>query len=326
MENEQEPTVTEPEFDIEAGAASIAADLFHGGETPEPEAQEAPPEPEVPHETEVEPAAESEEPVQTRPVPKTWPKEMHEFWGKTDPKVQEYWEQREEQMMSGLAQYKDDASYGKTLRAVLDPYKPIIAAQGIDEPRAVQFLLNAHYKLSTAPEAEKSAYFAELAKQYHVDLGKMPQQQEASPELRSLQDQLAALQSTVKARDTAALTEAQSRVKAEVNRFASDPAHPYFDEVADDIVAMLRTGAELPDAYEKAVWANPVTRAKEIARIQTDGEAKAKEKKKEEAEAAKKATSANVRGRDTNRTPTEPLGTMEDTMKETLSKIKSRAV
>ena len=41
--------------------------------------------------------------------------------------------------------------------------------------------------------------------------------------------------------------------------FALDTkAHPYFDEVADDIIALLKTGASLQEAYDKAVWANPV--------------------------------------------------------------------
>ena len=54
----------------------------------------------------------------------------------------------------------------------------------------------------------------------------------------------------------------------EINIFAADPAHPYFDDVANDITALLRGGGakDLADAYDKAVWANPVTRAKEQAR------------------------------------------------------------
>jgi len=67
----------------------------------------------------------------------------------------------------------------------------------------------------------------------------------------------------------------------EVNAFASDPAHPFFDEVADDIVAFVRAGDSLSKAYEKAVWANPVTREKEIARQQAmkDAQAQGQESK-----------------------------------------------
>jgi hypothetical protein len=81
----------------------------------------------------------------------------------------------------------------------------------------------------------------------------------------------------------------------------------------------------LKDAYERAVYANPVTRQKEIARLQTEADTKLREKSKNEAEAARKAARTNVRSRDTRRTPTEPLGTMDETMKSTLSEIRSRA-
>ena len=84
-------------------------------------------------------------------------------------------------------------------------------------------------------------------------------------------------------------------------------------------------GHSLKDAYEKAVWANPVTRQKEIARIQTEAAAKLKVAASKEAEAAKRASSANVRGRETRRAPTEPKGTMDETMRDTLEKIRNRA-
>lgn len=68
--------------------------------------------------------------------------------------------------------------------------------------------------------------------------------------------------------------EERAAITKEVNAFAADPAHPFFDEVSDDIVAFLKTGASLAEAYEKAVWANPVTRQKEIARRQKEKDSK----------------------------------------------------
>lgn len=70
--------------------------------------------------------------------------------------------------------------------------------------------------------------------------------------------------------------EEMARVAREVETFSQDPAHPYFDEVADDIITELKMQEingqvkDLSKAYEKAVWANPVTRQKELARIQRD--------------------------------------------------------
>ena len=123
----------------------------------------------------------------------------------------------------------------------------------------------------------------------------------------------------------------KAKVESDVAAFAdakdehNNPKHPYFNDVADDIIPFLNAGASLQDAYDKAVWANPVTRAKEQARLKTEAEKSLRERSKTEAHAAAKASSANVRNRDTRKAPTEPVGKMEDTMKETLADIKARA-
>jgi hypothetical protein len=58
-------------------------------------------------------------------------------------------------------------------------------------------------------------------------------------------------------------------VVKEIDAFAADPAHPYFDELANDITKLFEAGLakDLPEAYEKAVYANPTTRQKEIDRL-----------------------------------------------------------
>jgi len=297
-----------------------------------------------------EPAEEAE------PAPKTWPKEMHEHWGKTPKEVREYWnlrekqmldglEQykgdanygkreywnlREKQMLDGLEQYKGDANYGKQMRDAITPYMALIQAQGIDAPKAVQTLLNAHYKLSVSSPSQKQQYLQYIARQYGISTDGLGQpaggQPAADPRYQQLQDQLYLLQQHIQGQQQAATKHEQERIAGEVNAFASDKAHPYFDEVADEMVSFIRSGASLQDAYEKAVWANPVTRAKEQARVQQDQQAEAKRKAQEAAEAAKKAAAANIRSRDTRRTPTEqPRGTMrnlDSVMTEVMREIK----
>lgn len=270
--------------------------------------------------------------IEGKPAPKTWPKEMHEHWGKTPKEVQDYWEVREKQMLDGLEQYKGDAVYGKSMRDAVTPYMALIQAQGIDAPRAVQTLLNAHYKLSVSPPSQKAQYLDYIAKQYGIDqsLRQQPQgeHQAVDPRLAQLQDELHQLKQVIHSGSEQQLNAERTRISQEVNTFASDPAHPYFDEVADDIIVMLKAGLPLQDAYDRAVWANPGTRAKETARLQTEAKAESDKKAREQAEAAKKAASTNIRNRDTRRTPTEqPKGTMRDldgAMKEAMREIKAR--
>jgi hypothetical protein len=73
------------------------------------------------------------------------------------------------------------------------------------------------------------------------------------------------------------------------------------------------------------VWANPVTRAKELARVQTETETKFKENARLTALPKKQAAGVNVRSRDSQRAPTDTAeGTMEDTLRSTLKSIKDR--
>ena len=321
-----------PEFDMDAAVGQIADGL--GFDQPdEPETPDQPPEQETAPEQEPPPVAElkpdekpDEKPPEARQPPKSWAKDKHELWSKLPPEAQDYYEHREKQMLDGIEQYKGDAGYGKQMRDALLPYKAIIDAQGISEPQAVQYLLNAHYRLTQgSPEQRKSAY-----EQLGRNLGLIAADpanpdQKVDPMVQQLQEKLNGIESALTASQQAEYQQAQQRTVAEVNQFASDAAHPYFDEVADDIAIYIKSGASLKDAYERAVWANPVTRAKEQGRLQTEAEAKLREKAKTDAEAARKATAANMRGRDTRRPPTEAKGSMDDTLRETMSKIRDRA-
>lgn len=330
-------------FDIDQASNDLAGDLFPEStrEASDDAAAEGTDEITEPADTEQtdEPAKDgaaaddvAKAEVSAKPVPKTWPKEMGEHWSKTPKEVQDYWEVREKQMLDGLEQYKGDAVYGKSMRDAITPYMALIQAQGIDAPKAVQTLLNAHYKLSVSPPSQKQQYLQYIAKQYGIDtagIGSTQQgQQAADPRYQQLQDELHQLKQVIQSGSEQQLNAERTRISQEVNTFASDPAHPYFDDVADDIIVMLKSGLSLQDAYDRAVWANPVTRAKETARLQTDAKAEAEKKAKEQAEAAKKAASVNIRNRDTRRTPTEqPKGTMRDldgAMREAMREIKSR--
>jgi hypothetical protein len=110
-----------------------------------------------------------------------------------------------------------------------------------------------------------------------------------------------------------------SRVEREVSDFAADPKNEHFDEVADDVVMLLKTGLDLQTAYERAVWANPITRAKELTKTTAQQTAK----KTSEARAARKATSANIRPLNSSKQSSQPSQSWEDTMQETLSRMRS---
>lgn len=312
-------------FDIESVSNDLAAEMF-----PASEREQAEPEQSAEHESE--PASVVEpEPEIVSTAPKSWPKEMHDHWSKMPKETQDYWVVREKQMLDGLEQYKGDATFARQIKETLNPYMATINSLGVDAPTAIRSLLNADHQLRVGSPSQKAQYFQTLAKQYGVDLGGIGQQQEGQlqqdPMIRQLQDELHGLKQVIQSGNQQQLDEQRQKIQNEVNSFASDPKHPYFDEVSDEIVALLKNGATLEDAYEKAVWANPVTRQKEMSRVQTEQQAALKEKAIAEAEAKKKAASVNLRNRDSQRTPTGPRATMsglDSALRETMREIKSR--
>lgn len=311
-------------FDIGAAMDTVASAMVSQPETETPEPVEEAPEVSDTEESPVEPEVAAE--LQVRPPPKSWAKDKHEIWSKLPPDAQDYYEQREKQMLDGLDQYKAEATYAKQLREIVTPYKAMLDSMGVSDTDAVKYLLNAQYQLTHGTESQRKAAYERIG----AELGFITQQaaQQAQtpvdPAVKQLQEKLNRIESELTAKQQAELREAQAKANSEVETFASDPANPYFGEVAQDMVQFINAGLSLKDAYDRAVWANPGTRAKEQARLQTEAAAKLKEKAKPEADAARRATSTNVRGAESRREPTEPIGSMEDTMKQVLENRRRR--
>ena len=327
MNTEEAPTG----LDIAAASESIGNELFPSQEPPSPETgQDDAPAAVDPPQSEA--AASTPDQPNTRAVPKSWAKEYHDYWGKIDPKAQEYIEKREQDFLNGLEQYKTDSAFAKSIRETLNPYKQTLQGLNVNEVQAINALFRADHTLRYAQPAERLQHFKQLAQNYGVDLAGLAAKTEtptapANPELESVKQQLNSLQSTITAQHEAALQEARGKAQKEVEAFAADEkAHPYFNEVSDEMTLLLKADPKLSlqDAYDRAVRLNPVTYAKEVARIQTETEAKLKENARLEALPKKKAVQANVKSRDTQRTPTETAGTLEDDLKSNLAKIRAK--
>jgi hypothetical protein len=320
---------TETGFDMEAASDRLGASLFPETSTTEPE-EDAPnetPEPVaaapdpllVPTDTQVQPA-------DLPPAPKSWPKEMHAHWTKVPKEVQDYISNvREKQILDGIEQYKQAASYGKTLNDVLAPYQPLLQSKGLDAPRAVADLMQAYTALTQGTPEQRRDAFLKMGKNLNIPMGtEATPATPVDPEVQQLKEQFQQMQSHLTAQQQEAFNAARSKAMSEIETFAADASHAYFEELQDDILGFLKLGDSLQGAYEKAVWANPVTRAKEIARTQTETETKLKENARLQALPKKQAKSVNIGGRDTQRVPTDPLGSMDDTLKATAMALRSR--
>lgn len=284
-------------------------------QTPEPAKVAAPTQPVV---AEAPPA----QPVKTYEVPKSWKKEMHDYWGKVDPAIQGYLIEREEQLLNGFKQFSP-------LRDALQPHLEYLNKQNIQAPRAIDSLLRAHRMLTEGPLEQRRTYLKQLEKNLGLEEAAQAQAQTAQPVdsmIPVLQQKLASLESTIQEWSQRELETVKTEVQKEVDAFAADTkAHPYFEEVATDIAAFVSQGKSLQDAYDMAVWANPVTRAKEQARLLTEHDAKQKENARLSSLPKKKAASVNLSSHGDGKAPTEPVGSLEDTIKSTMRELRQRA-
>lgn len=286
--------------------------------------------------TKVDPAkaAPSQDPsiVGLKEAPRTWRDAAKAEWAKVPPAIQEEVLKREEDMHRGIENYRTDALFAKTIQKVMDPYVGLMQQYGINPIQHVGDLMRAHNTLATGTAEAKMLMFKTLAHDYGVDLSKFASGAPSSeptyvdPEVKALREKVATLESGVQGMQNQTVEQSKAKIADDIRIFATDPAHKYFNEVADDIAGLIRgMNLSLKDAYERAIYANPVVRAKVIAEnSERDAAAKAELEKQKTAE-AKAATSANVRASAKRASATTPVGSMDDTMKQTLATIRGRA-
>jgi hypothetical protein len=340
-------------FDVEAASDSIGADLFgarddddnqnpdpapasvDGGDKTDPATQSPDPSKQTPI---APPAGQEQQPdpaAQKPAAPRTWRPEAAAAWDALPPTVQQEVIKREEDMFKGIEGYKAHATVGQTFQQATQVFAPLLTQQGHDPIQLTHQLLSAHATLSLGSAEDKLAAIQQIAQSYGVELNPVDPENApyVDPQVAALQKQLAAVQSKLSQNDQLQAqqraqqeTEIRATLSAEIEKFASDPANPYFDEVANDIVALMNAGLakDLKDAYEQAVYRNPVTRAKEIERKASETAQAAQKAAAEKAAKARAATSVNVRTSPKQASGTAALGSMDDTLAATLAAMKAR--
>lgn len=213
------------------------------------------------------------------------------------------------------------------VKRVVDHWKPYFDKINATPDRAIHALIAAEYQLRTGTPGQRRAMFEQLAKDYGVNLtADSEMQPEIDPVISQavapLQQELAQLKAREHSRIQAEREAEQTRVVQQIEAFAAEkteagaPAHPYFEQVFDELVLLAqaeRTAGRTPDLktlYDRAVWANPTTRQSLIDAREKERVAKAQAERKAKAEAARKAGSS-VTG-----APVAPSGTKQSLREE----------
>jgi hypothetical protein len=245
--------------------------------------------------------------------PVSWSAEMKAKFAALPPDVQAYAVQRDSEANKRISELGQMQKALEPVRSTLERYSPLFEANGVTYEAGLQNLLSVAAALqSDAPNAIR-----EIARRHGVDLrelaGAAPADdgQPDSAELRSVKQELAELRRHVAETSNRVVSREQAEQHAQrtsltnaIDTFASDK--PDFDKIEADIAGLipaikaanpgLDNKAILEQAYERAIWANPETRAR---RLEADAKAQADKAAKEaqaRAEKAKKSASINVKG------------------------------
>lgn len=264
-------------------------------------------------------------------VPRTWRPEAAAEWANLSPTVQAEIAKREEDMFRGLEGYKADAAYGKNFQAIMRPYDNVLKQYNIDPGQQVAGLMQAHYTLALGTPEAKVALMRSLFSDYNIDPNAVFGQPDGQspymdPEVQRLRAELHELKSQTGALQSERQQQKAEAVEAEVAKFVADPANVYVKDLINDMVSILNsTNKSVKEAYEQAMWMNPAVRQREIDRQQAERAQKAAKEAEERVKAARKATAANVRSSAKSGGAAAPVGSMDDTLAETLAAINARA-
>lgn len=212
---------------------------------------------------------------QLKALPKAWKKEMEAHWGKLPSEVHDYVYEREENMMRGIQQYGEGYNrWNETIK----PFQEVLAQNpNVNPVQLMQNVMHNHLRMLQADPAGKVALAKQILQGYGIPLEHLvgqtaqPGQQE-DPRIAALQQEIAQLRQGFQSTQQQQYQRVLQEQTATVESFFKDPANEFAEEVGQDILNLLQTGAakDLADAYQKAIWLNPTVRAKVIAKQQAD--------------------------------------------------------
>lgn len=273
-------------------AGEIGGELFGGSdantaELPTNNPAESPEKPAAQRFTEESPVAQAAaaDAAAMRALPKSWKKDMEAHWKTLPREVHDYVYAREADVMRGLQQYQEGH---KQWESLLKPYGGVFQQHpDVNPVQLMQNLMNTHLQLlNPSLGAEQKLQMAmNILQGYGIQLptGTAAPADENSA-LTQLQARLDRAEQLARqaaerltARERAEYDAGVKEWEAKIEAFAADSKNKYFDEVGNDILRFIQTGAAttLEAAYELACYSNPVVRAQMLAEQQAAAKSQA---------------------------------------------------
>lgn len=252
-----------------------------------------------------EPAAQpanAEPPVsETIPVPPGLPPALKAKFKDLPAEWRDAFVRQEDSFKAAKVEWAPKGERLNRLEALVAPRRGYLATNGLDEFTWIERLSAAEQVLIENPVQG----ILHLARAYGADLRQIAAQMTGGqsggqpaptmdPNLQSVLSEFQTLKQAVTQQQQGAQEAQAAQITAQITSFANDPAHLYFQDVKDDIAALLQSGraTDLKDAYDKAVWANPEIRELMLK----EHAAKSAQPDPQAAARAKAAAAANAAG------------------------------
>lgn len=280
------------------------------------------------------PPAPDRRPVDLTKAPTSWKPELGAKWATLEEDVRAEIHRREEDSARGVAELKPQVEAGRRFQEAIKPFEAELRQFNVDPIALTGNLLAAHRTLALGTPEAKAAMFAKLAKDYQIALPGPAKAGDPAfgepgwidPQVKALQDELALVKSGLQNTAQAQAEARRAELAREVTAFASDPAHPHFDKVTQQVAeyfASKNGQTTLKEAYEHAIWAHPEVRELLIAE-RADKERTEKEAAEKKAAETARLNNLKLRPRSRDAGTTTPAGSIDDTLKETLKAINAR--
>lgn len=242
------------------------------------------------------PTGVSGEPNASLEAPKHWSEGDRTLFSKAPREVQQRWIDRETEQQRGVdAKFQEIAGFRRQREEwdeMFRPYSRDLELNGISQTQFLQRLIGGHKYLSESPKEA----FLWLANQYGVDPKTLFESRESNPQFDKLNEGFQSLKQELNGFKTSAQQAEHQANLSKVESFATAKddkgqlQHPYFDEVAQDVLALMKGGLkDLSQAYAKAVRMNDGVWQKSQASAETQRKAAADAQRKADIDKAKRA-------------------------------------
>lgn len=206
------------------------------------------------------PKADAPAPTALRP-PTSWSPTAKVAFDKLPVEVQQAVAKREEEVNNGFAKFQEYKPIEPYLKMAKDSGTTL--DQALSRYVAAEQSLRKDFVGGTVQLArQQNINPVELAFEILARHGVAPDQTRAAGQQQPHQQvpavDLTPINKRLDAFEAQFNTQQQAAVDTEIERFASDPKHPFFENVKIDMGRLLDTGqaVNLDDAYDKACWAN----------------------------------------------------------------------